>query len=161
MKYATLLSAILLTMIPRGYTQAQKETTTQHAIGTFEVKIDPQPAEDKAGAPALARMLINKQFHGELEATSKGTMLAAGAGAKGSSGGYVALEVVTGTLKGRTGTFILQHTGVMNRGAPSLTVTVVPDSGTGQLTGLAGKMDITIVDGKHSYDLEYILPQAP
>jgi hypothetical protein len=161
MKYATILSAILLTICPLARAQAQKETTTQHATGTFEVKIDPQPAEEKAGAPSLARMLINKQFHGDLEATSKGTMLAAGTGAKGSSGGYVALEVVTGTLKGRTGTFVLQHTGVMNRGTPSLTVAVVPDSGTGQLTGLAGKMDITIVDGKHSYDLEFTLPQAP
>jgi Protein of unknown function (DUF3224) len=136
------------------------ETTTHHATGTFEVKIDPEPADEKAGAPALARMLINKQFRGDLEATSKGSMLAAGAGAKGSSGGYVALEIVTGTLKGRTGTFVLQHTGIMNRGTPSLTVAVVPDSGTGQLTGLAGKMAITIVDGKHSYDLEYTLPES-
>jgi hypothetical protein len=132
-----------------------------HATGPFEVKIDPQPADEKGGGPAIGRMLLDKHFHGDLEATSKGTMLAAGAGAKGSSGGYVALEIVTGTLKGRSGSFVLQHTGTMNRGAPSLTVAVVPDSGTGQLTGLAGKMAITIVDGKHSYDLEYTLPEAP
>jgi hypothetical protein len=106
-------------------------------------------------------MLLDKQFHGDLEATSKGTMLAAGTGAKGSSGGYVALEIVTGTLKGRTGAFILQHTGIMNRGVPSLTVTIVPDSGTGQLVGLAGKMTINIADGKHFYDLEYTLPETP
>jgi hypothetical protein len=161
MKFAFLLSAILLTISPLAQSQAQKEITTQHATGTFEVKIDPQPAEEKSGAPDLARMLINKQFHGDLEATSKGTMLASGTGAKGSSGGYVALEIVTGTLRGRAGAFILQHTGIMNRGAPSLIVTVVPDSGTGQLVGLAGKMTITIVDGKHSYDLAYTLPETP
>jgi hypothetical protein len=160
MKYATLLAAIILTITLPGRAQSQKEPIAQHATGTFEVKIDPQTPDEKAGAPALVRMLINKQFHGDLEATSKGSMLAAGAGAKGSSGGYVALEIVTGTLKGRSGTFILQHTGVMNRGAPSLTVAVVPDSATGQLIGLAGKMTITIVDGKHSYDLEYTLPES-
>jgi hypothetical protein len=88
-------------------------------------------------------------------------MLASGTGAKGSSGGYVALEIVTGTLKGRTGTFVLQHSASMNRGVPSLLVTVVPDSGTGKLVGLAGKMAIIIADGKHTYDLEYTLPSAP
>jgi hypothetical protein len=106
-------------------------------------------------------MFIDKQFHGDLEATSKGTMLAAGTGAKNSSGGYVALEIVTGTLKGRTGTFVLQHNATMNRGVPQLSIVVVPDSATGKLTGLTGKMNITIIDGKHSYDLEYTLPEAP
>src|ERR1700679_1240464 len=100
MKYTTLLAAIILTITLPGRAQSQKEPIAQHATGTFEVKIDPQTPDEKAGAPALARMLINKQFHGDLEATSKGSMLAAGAGAKGSSGGYVALEIVTGTLKG-------------------------------------------------------------
>jgi hypothetical protein len=143
-------------------TQAvKKEAIAQHATGLFEVKIDPQPADEKSGSPGLARMLIDKQFHGDLDATSKGTMLAAGTGAKGSSGAYVALEVVSGTLKGRSGTFVLQHSATMNRGVPSLSVTVVPDSGTGQLVGLAGKMAIIIADGKHSYDLEYTLPSAP
>jgi uncharacterized protein DUF3224 len=132
-----------------------------HATGPFEVKIDPQPPEEKAGGAAIARMLLDKQFRGDLEATSKGTMLATGTGAKGSSGGYVALEIVTGTLKGRTGTFILQHTGTMTHGTPHLSVTVVPDSGTGQLTGIAGTMNINIADGKHSYDLEYTLPENP
>jgi hypothetical protein len=157
MKFALLLSTLILTLTT-SHAQIQKP---QHATGTFEVKIEPEPADEKAGAPALARMLLNKQFHGDLEATSKGTMLAAGAGAKGSSGGYVALELVTGTLKGRKGAFILQHTGIMNRGISSLTVTVVPDSGTGQLVGLAGKMTINITDGKHFYDLEYTLPETP
>jgi Protein of unknown function (DUF3224) len=132
-----------------------------HATGPFEVKIDPQPPEEKAGGAAIGRMLIDKQFHGDLEATSKGTMLASGNGAKGSSGGYVALEFVTGTLKGRTGTFVLQHSATMNRGVPQLSITVVPDSATGQLTGLVGKMNIIITEGKHSYDFEYTLPENP
>jgi hypothetical protein len=132
-----------------------------HASGPFEVKIDPQPHDEKGGGAAIARMFLDKQFHGDLEATSKGTMLAAGTGAKGSSGGYVALEIVTGSLKGRTGTFVLQHSATMNRGVPQLSITVVPDSATGKLIGLAGKMNITIADGKHTYDFEYTLPESP
>jgi hypothetical protein len=132
-----------------------------HATGPFEVKIDPQPSDEKSGGPAIGRMLLDKQFHGDLEATSKGTMLAAGTGAKNSSGGYVALEIVTGTLKGRTGTFLLQHSATMTRGVPQLSITVVPDSATGQLTGLTGKMNIIITDGKHTYDLDYTLPETP
>jgi len=104
-------------------------------------------------------MTIEKQIHGDLEATSKGQMLTAGTSVKGSAG-YVAIERVSGTLHGRTGTFILQHTGTMNRGALQLSITVVPDSGTGQLTGLTGKMDIQITDGKHSYDFAYTLPES-
>jgi len=132
-----------------------------HATGPFDVKIDPQAPDEKGGGPAIGRMFFDKQFHGDLEATSKGTMLASGTGAKGSSGGYVALEIVTGTLKGHTGTFVLQHSATMNRGVPTLSVTVVPDSGTGQLTGLTGKMNIIIAEGKHSYDFEYTLPETP
>jgi len=104
-------------------------------------------------------MTIDKQIHGDLEATSKGQMLTAGTSVKGSAG-YVAIERVSGTLHGRTGTFILQHTGTMTRGALQLSITVVPDSGTGQLTGLNGKMDIQIADGKHSYDFAYALPDS-
>jgi hypothetical protein len=146
---------------PKSSNPAKTAIISLHATGPFEVKIDPQPPDEKGGGAAIGRMLLDKQFHGDLEATSKGTMLAAGTGAKGSSGGYVALEIVTGTLKGRTGTFVLQHSATMNRGVPNLSVTVVPDSGTGQLTGLAGKMNIIIADGKHSYDLEYTLPETP
>jgi uncharacterized protein DUF3224 len=146
---------------PKSSTPAKKEIMSLHAIGPFEVKIDPQPADQKGGGPAIGRMLLDKQFHGDLEATSKGTMLAAGTGTKNSSGGYVALEIVTGSLKGRTGTFVLQHSATMNRGIPQLSITVVPDSATGQLTGLAGKMNINIADGKHSYDLDYTLPENP
>lgn len=138
----------------------EKAVMFLHATGPFEVKLDPQAPEEKSGGTAIGRMLLDKQFHGDLEATSKGTMLAAGTGAKNSSGGYVALEIVTGSLKGRTGTFVLQHSATMNRGVPQLSVTVVPDSGTGQLTGLTGTMNINIADGKHSYDFNYTLPDA-
>jgi hypothetical protein len=102
-------------------------------------------------------MSIDKQFHGDLEGTSKGEMLAARGGVEGSAG-YVALEQVTGSLHGRTGTFYLQHSGTMDRGAPTLAVTVVPDSGTGELTGLTGKMNIIIEGGAHRYEFDYTLP---
>jgi hypothetical protein len=105
-------------------------------------------------------MSLDKTFHGDLEATSKGLMLTAGTEVKGSAG-YVAIERVNGTLRGRTGSFVLQHSGTMTRGVPQMTVTVVPDSGTGQLAGLAGKMTIQIADGKHSYDFEYTLAETP
>jgi len=135
----------------------QKGPTMSHATGTFDVKVVPQ-TDDKAD-PNLGRMTIDKQFHGDLEGTSKGQMLTGMTEVKGSAG-YVAIEKVTGSLKGRSGSFILQHTGVMNRNVPQLTITVVPDSGTGQLAGLTGKLTINIADGKHSYDFEYSLPET-
>jgi hypothetical protein len=121
------------------------------ASGTFEVKMTPQTSD--AGA-AVGRFSLDKQFHGDLEGTSKGEMLAVGTAVNGSAG-YVAMEQVTGTLSGRNGAFALQHTGTMTRGAPELSVTVVPDSGTGELSGLSGKMMINIVDGKHLYEFDY------
>ncbi|MEO7272031.1 MAG: DUF3224 domain-containing protein [Vicinamibacterales bacterium] len=123
---------------------------SEQASGTFEVKLNPQ-APDASG---LGRLTIDKTFHGDLEGTSQGQMLAASTETTGSAG-YVAMERVTGILDGRSGTFVLQHTGTMNRGTASLSVTVVPDSGTGQLTGLSGQLDITIVDKQHRYALEY------
>jgi hypothetical protein len=128
---------------------------TAHARGTFEVKLTPQ-ADGDAGA-GLGRMILDKQFHGDLEATSQGQMLSAGTAVQGSAG-YVALERVSGALQGRTGTFVLQHHGLMDRGTPHLTITVVPDSGTDGLTGLAGTMGIEIAAGRHSYDFEHTLP---
>jgi Protein of unknown function (DUF3224) len=132
---------------------------TNHASGPFEVKASPQkPDNPAAEASGLSRMSLDKQFHGDLEATSKGEMLASRPDAKGS-GVYVALERVTGTLKGRSGSFVLHHTGIMNRGVPQLTIEVAPDSGTGELTGISGKMNIIIAEGgKHSYEFEYTLP---
>jgi uncharacterized protein DUF3224 len=131
---------------------------TSHAIGTFEVKVTPQAGEDGVDG-GIARMLLDKQIHGDLEATSKGQMLAMGI-VKGS-GGYVAMEKISGTLKGRSGSFVLQHSGTMRGGEPQLSVTVVPDTGTGELAGLAGTFTITIDAGKHSYDFEYSLPARP
>ncbi len=132
----------------------------EHARGTFEVKMTPQAPDDKSVDATLGRLLLDKQFHGDLEALSKGQMLTAGTAVQGSAG-YVAIERVSGTLQGRRGTFALQHTGTMTRGEPQLSITVVPDSGTDQLAGLAGKMTINIADGKHSYDFEYTLVTAP
>ena len=135
----------------------QRETVvTQHASGTFEVKVTPQAAEENVGDPTVGRLSLDKQFHGDLEGTSKGQMLAVRSDVEGSAG-YVAMERVTGTLQGKTGTFALQHSGIMDRGAPTLIISVVPDSGTGQLAGLAGTMTINVVDGKHLYEFEYTL----
>ncbi|WP_020472609.1 DUF3224 domain-containing protein [Zavarzinella formosa] len=125
--------------------------------GEFEVKLAPLPTHDTAKGSLLGRRSIEKQFHGELQAISVGEMLAAGTTVKGSAG-YVAIERVTGALGGRTGSFVLQHSGIMNRGEPHLVITVVPDSGTGELTGLTGKMAIEITQGRHFYEFEYDLP---
>ncbi len=137
-----------------GVQGTKKETRMTHASGEFEVKMTPQPADEKA---AVGRFSLDKKFHGDLEATSKGEMLAIMTTVEGSAG-YVAMEQVTGTLNGHSGTFALQHTGTMTRGAPQLSVTVVPDSGTGQLLGLSGQMTIKVDGGKHSYEFEYTLP---
>ncbi|MDT7688555.1 MAG: hypothetical protein QOE46_1314 [Acidobacteriota bacterium] len=132
---------------------------TTRASGTFEVKLSPQPPDEGTEGVPIGRMLIDKRFHGGLEATSKGQMLAAGTAVEGSAG-YVAIEQVTGTLDGYSGTFILQHSGTLTRGAAQLSVSVVPDSGTGELVHLAGRMDIVVADGKHSYDFEYTLGEG-
>jgi Protein of unknown function (DUF3224) len=131
---------------------------TTYAGGTFEVKLTPQ--DDKSADATLGRMTIDKQFHGDLEAVSNGQMLTAGTAVIGSAG-YVAIERVSGKLHGLNGSFTLQHSATMTRGEPQLTITVVPDSGTGQLEGLAGKMTIKIADGKHSYSFEYTLAETP
>jgi hypothetical protein len=130
---------------------------TQHASGTFDVKVSPEGTPDKAEGSTLGRMSLDKQYHGALEATGKGEMLTAGTEVKGS-GAYVAIERVTGTLNGRSGSFVLQHTGTMTQGVPTMSVTVVPDSGSGELAGIVGKLTIVIDDGKHSYVLDYALP---
>jgi uncharacterized protein DUF3224 len=136
----------------------QKGSVMSHATGTFDVKMTPQ-TDDKGGDPSLSRMTIDKQFHGDLEGTSEGQMLAAGD--PKTSAVYVAIEKFNGTLKGRSGTFILHHTGLMTRGVPQLSIAVAPDSGTGQLAGLAGTLTINIAaDGKHSYEFEYTLPET-
>ena len=125
------------------------------ASGTFDVTLNPQPTES-----ALGRMSIDKQFHGDLDGVSKGEMLAASSAVKGSAG-YVAMEKVTGTLQGKKGEFVLQHSGTMNRGDPSLRVSVVPDSGTDELVGLSGTMSIEITGGKHLYTFDYAIVKTP
>ena len=122
------------------------------AIGSFEVRLAPLAAHEGS----IGRMTIDKEFHGDLEGTSRGEMLSAMTSVQGSAG-YVAMEKVTGTLAGRSGTFVLQHTATMHRGVPSLSITVVPDSGTEGLTGIRGTFNIIIADGKHAYELDYEL----
>jgi hypothetical protein len=168
---ATVLAGIYLLLgvgsAVLAQTQAQVSSTiekeavmTAHASGTFEVKLNAQKPDNKEAESAnLDRRSIDKQFHGDLEGTSKGEMLGAMTEVKGSAG-YVAIERVSGTLQSRSGTFVLQHSGTMTRGALQLSVTVVPDSGTGQLAGLAGKMMIKIENGKHFYEFDYTLPEA-
>lgn len=129
----------------------------KHASGTFDVKIAPL-AEDKGEGSTLGRMSLDKQFHGDLEATSKGEMMTAMTEVKGSAG-YVAIERVIGTLQGHAGSFVLLHRGIMSGGGQELSLTVVPDSGSAELVGLGGMMEIKIVDGNHFYEFEYTLPE--
>lgn len=146
--------------VPSKVQKEKKAILWTKASGTFEVKMTPQSADEKSEGATVGRFSLDKKFQGDIEGTSKGEMLAVSTLVQGSAG-YVAMEQVTGTLNGRTGTFALQHTGTMNRGTPQLSITVVPDSGTGQLVGLTGKMDIKIADGKHFYDFEYSLSEKP
>ncbi len=130
------------------------------ATGTFKVKLTPQPADDHADGKLLGRLTIDKVFEGDLSATSVRQMLSAMSAVKGSAG-YVAIERVTGTLAGRSGTFVLQHSGTMNRGVGTLALSVVPDSATDGLEGLSGSMQIIIEGGVHSYVFDYELPPLP
>jgi hypothetical protein len=137
-----------------------KAGATMHATGTFAVKISPAEASALGHAAGLGSMTIDKTFSGDLEATSQGEMLTASTESTGAMA-YVAMERVTGKLKGRSGSFLLMHNASMLKTDPKsgvMQVTVVPHSGTDELTGLSGKMTITIEGGKHSYDLEYQLP---
>jgi hypothetical protein len=157
MRQLVALLYLALSVAPSFHPQ-KDAVMTNHSRGTFDVKVIPQPPDDAAGGP-FSRLFLDKQFHGDLDGTSKGQMLGAGTAVEGSAG-YVALELFSGTLHGRRGSFILQHNGTMTKGVPTMIVTVVPDSGTDQLAGLAGKMTIIIADGKHSYEFEYTLGAA-
>ena len=145
-------------MRPDPNAQKAERTVAARATGTFEVKLTPQPADQYADGTAVARLTIDKTFTGALQATSNGQMLSAMGGVKGSAG-YVAIERVSGTLAGRRGSFVLQHSGTMDRGAASLSVSVVPDSGSDELAGLAGTMQIKIEGGLHSYEFSYTVPR--
>jgi hypothetical protein len=154
-------SAVLLLVVLSALARAQsldrpKEARMNHASGAFDVKITPQ--DNSTQTSTLGRFILDKQYHGDLEAKSEGQMLSAGTEVKGS-GAYVAIERVNGTLNGRSGSFTLQHSGTMTQDKRSLTITVVPDSGTGQLTGITGSMKINVAPGgKHTYDFDYALP---
>jgi len=129
---------------------------SQRATGSFDVKVTPQkPDTQVARAANLSRLTIDKRFHGDLEGISKGEMLALQTDTQGSAG-YVALERVTGKLKGRAGAFVLQHSATMNRGEPESAITVVPDSGSGELRGISGRMNIVVAaDGSHTYEFDF------
>ena len=126
------------------------------ASGTFDVTLTTQEHQEGVGDASIIRMSISKVFHGDLEGRSLGQMLSALTGVSGSAG-YVAIERVEGTLGGRSGAFVLQHNGVMNRGEQGVTIAVIPDSGTGELAGITGSMTISIAEGRHSYTLDYTL----
>ena len=126
------------------------------ATGAFEVTVLPLPTDDSVDTGGFGRLSLDKRFTGDLKGTSRGQMVAANTAVEGS-GAYVALERVSGTLNGRTGSFILQHNGTMSHGAQEMRITVVPDSGTGELTGLAGTMKIIIEGGTHSYEFTYTI----
>ena len=127
-----------------------------HARGTFEVRITPLPVDDYTDATSLGRMTIDKQFSGDMTGIGKGQMLTGMSGVKGSAA-YSAIERFIGTVAGKHGTFVMQHTGIMTRGAQSLLITIVPDSGTEELTGISGTLAIIIEGKQHSYDLEYTI----
>ena len=131
----------------------------QQVKGEFDVKRSPEDACDMGDGVVAGHVRFDKRFHGALDAVSVVHMLAVGTAVPGSAG-YVAVERLSGTLRGRAGTFFMQHSGVMDRGTPSLSLQVVPDSGTGELTGLSGRMAIDIVDGKHYYNFDYTLHEA-
>lgn len=134
---------------------------TALAKGSFDVKVAPLTEGVRAGVWSPGRMSIGKQFKGDLDGTSRGEMLTAMTEVQGSAG-YTAIEQVRGKLRGRTGTFLLQHFAVMTHGVPGdWTIMVVPDSGTGELKGLAGRMTIVITGNQHTYTLEYALPDTP
>lgn len=124
--------------------------------GEFDVKRSMEPSCDMGDGVEAGHLRFDKRFHGDLDAVSVVHMLAVGTEVEGSAA-YVAIERISGNLQGRTGTFFAQHNGIMDRGTPTLSLTVVPDSGTDQLTGLSGRMAIDIVDGKHYYTLDYSL----
>ena len=125
------------------------------ARGTFDVKMTPEAVDAADGNP-VSRLALDKQYRGDLDGAGRGVMVSATTPVKGSAG-YVAIERVSGTLHGRRGSFVMQHAGMMTRGAQQLAITIVPDSGTGELVGIAGSCGITIADGVHTYEIQYTL----
>ncbi len=157
---AALCLAIGFGHAAQAQSEGKETAMTEEASGSFEVQLSPQALHHDPGEAKLGRMSIDKKFSGDLEGTSQGEMLSAMTGVQGSAG-YVAIELVTGTLHGKSGSFVLQHSSTMERGAPEQNVTVVPDSGTGELEGLAGRMTIDVGGGAHTYTFEYMLRLPP
>ncbi len=164
--FAPLLAVLILLVAAVFGTRAEAQTPptgtlprtmTHIAKGSFNVQIQPQGEPAGSDGVNLGRMSLEKTFEGDFSGTGRGQMLTAMTAVKGSAG-YVAVEQVSGTLHGRRGSFAMQHTGTMNRGAPQLSITIVPDSGTGELTGIAGVFKLDITGGKHLYTIEYTLP---
>ena len=152
-----ILAAAPLVLAAATFAQ-EPAVTTHSATGPFDVKLAPQTLSAVAEHSGLARMSLDKQFHGALEAASTGEMIAFRSAVAGSAG-YVAMETVRGTLDGRAGSFVLQHSSTLTRGEPTQAITVVPDSGTDALAGLGGRMVVDIAPGgAHSYRFEYTLP---
>lgn len=165
MNRRTLLVAAVLTALAAGAASTdpaarRDPAMTRTASGAFDVTIQPVAQEEFPGGTSLGRYSLEKRYHGDLEAAAQGEMLTAGTAVEGSAG-YVAIERVEGTLHGRSGSFVLQHLGRMGHGAQHLTITVLPDSGTGELAGLEGELEIAITDGKHLYELRYTLSETP
>ncbi len=152
-------AVLIAVMVSVCLAPVQAEQQTMRASGTFDVKLAPVGNDSVPEGPNLGRMSMDKVFQGDFEGVSKGEMITAAGIAVKESAAYSAMERMTGTLQGRKGSFALQHTGVMDRGKPSLTITVVPDSGTGELTGLTGKLDIIIEGKAHKYVFEYSVPK--
>jgi len=151
-----LLSVLLYLTIPAAAAE-KGSPMSLHATGTFDVKMTPEGEPDAADGTSLGQMLLGQAVSWPLDATGKGRMLSAQTDVKGSAV-YVALERVTGTLNGRNGSFVLRHVGTMDRGHPHLSISVVPDSGSGELAGISGEMAIKVADGNHYYDFTYDLP---
>jgi hypothetical protein len=152
-------AVLVAAMISACLASVQAEQKMMRASGTFEVKLAPVGNDSTPEGPNLARMSLDKTFAGELTGVGKGEMITAAGIAVKESAAYSAVERITGTLNGKKGSFALQHTGVMDRGKPSLNITVVPDSGTGELVGLTGKMDIIIEGKAHKYVFDYLITQ--
>lgn len=148
------------TEVPEPAGAGEETRVTMRATGPFEVTLKPLETYNQDADAKVGRMSIDKTYEGDLVATGRGEMLTGGSPAEGSAG-YVAIERVTGSLGGRSGSFLLQHSGTMTPEAQQLTITVVPASGTGELEGLSGTMAIEIEDGEHSYVFDYTLPETP
>jgi hypothetical protein len=152
-------AVLIAVMVSVCLAPVQAEQQTMRASGTFDVKLAPVGNDSVPEGPNMGRLSIDKIFKGDIDGVSKGEMITAAGITVKESAAYSAVERVTATLHGKKGSFALQHTGVMDRGKPSLTITVVPDSGTGELTGLTGKLDIIIEGKEHRYVFEYSMPK--